>query len=960
VSVGVPILGLLNGMIFGILGVGLVLVHKSSRFINLAQAQIGALPALVLAKLVIDHGWNWWSALGAALTLGAALGLLIERFLVRSVSARSRSPLPLLLLSIGVSQLLLAVTYLPALTPKDPGAVLYPEPFNASVNVGNVVLTGSSLLTLGLVPALVAALAVFLRYSALGRQIRAAANNPDAARLCGVSVKRVAAITWAIAGALAAASAVLAAPSQPGFNVGLLGPYLLMMALGAATVGAFTSIAGTLVGGLVLGQVTQLVAARTSSGTNAVLAAFVVILVVVLIRGRRIAEVFAFTGAAVPERPRLRVPAALRHRFAVRNVQYLVAVGALLVALLLPLVGPLQSESNRFQLTLVVIYALLGVSLTMLIGWGGQVSLGHFAVVGLTALATTKLASHGWSLPALLVVAALIGSVALVVIGLPSLRVPGFTLAGVTLGFAVVAHDWLFQQSWFGSSDGLSSEFAHPALPRGLGEIGDQYSVYLLAVGVVAIAIASGAALRRSLPGRTVVAVRDNERASAAFGIAPASAKLSILAVSGGFAGCAGVLWAAAWRDVTVAQFDPSVSLAVLAIPVVGGLGSLGGSAVAAVLIYVPAFFIGPHVADLFGDFGRDLGFQLFLGGAALVATVRNMPNGIAGKAQAGWQWFLDRWAAKAEGSSAAREYPSAGVSAPAVLAEPTGGVLSRYIERSRRVGETDTALVIEGVVKRFGHMIAVDNPQLVVRRGEIVGLIGPNGAGKTTLMNIVSGVLRADAGSIRLFGSEAADLPPHVPPALGVARSFQDAALFPGLTVRETIQLALGRRCRVGFVSALACTPWARAADRAAALEADLLIDRFGLRSWADSLTSELSTGTRRICDLAAQVAGRPQLLLLDEPTAGVAQRDAEAFGPVIRSVRDELQCAVLIIEHDMPLLMSVCDRVYAMETGRVIAEGTPGEIRANHLVIASYLGSDDIAIARSGPQQGETVHAV
>ncbi len=127
-------------------------------------------------------------------------------------------------------------------------------------------------------------------------------------------------------------------------------------------------------------------------------------------------------------------------------------------------------------------------------------------------------------------------------------------------------------------------------------------------------------------------------------------------------------------------------------------------------------------------------------------------------------------------------------------------------------------------------------------------------------------------------------------------------------------------------------------------------MIERFGLTPWADALLSELSTGTRRICDLAAQVVAEPKLLLLDEPTAGVAQREAEAFGPMIRGIRDDLGCAILIVEHDMPLLMGVCDRVYAMEAGRVIAEGTPTEIRDDPAVIASYLGTDEVAIGRSG----------
>ena len=144
---------------------------------------------------------------------------------------------------------------------------------------------------------------------------------------------------------------------------------------------------------------------------------------------------------------------------------------------------------------------------------------------------------------------------------------------------------------------------------------------------------------------------------------------------------------------------------------------------------------------------------------------------------------------------------------------------------------------------------------------------------------------------------------------------------------------------------------PWARQAEAASRADADEVIGRLGLEAWADTPLGDLSTGTRRICDLAAQSAARPAVLLLDEPTAGVAQREAEAFGPVLRRLRDELDCSILIIEHDMGLLMGLCDRIYAMDSGVVIAEGTPAEVRADPLVVASYLGTSDSAIDRAGP---------
>jgi ABC-type branched-subunit amino acid transport system ATPase component len=173
---------------------------------------------------------------------------------------------------------------------------------------------------------------------------------------------------------------------------------------------------------------------------------------------------------------------------------------------------------------------------------------------------------------------------------------------------------------------------------------------------------------------------------------------------------------------------------------------------------------------------------------------------------------------------------------------------------------------------------------------------------------------------------------------------------------VTEAVKVAMASRYRTSLIAAALSAPWTRLAEQRSDRAAREVIERFGLTPFADTLTGELSTGTRRICELAAQVAAKPQVLLLDEPTAGVAQREAEAFGPLLRRIRGELDCAILIVEHDMPLLMGLCDRVYAMEAGAVIAEGTPEEIRSNARVIASYLGTDEAAVERSGARTAPT----
>jgi ABC-type branched-subunit amino acid transport system ATPase component len=257
---------------------------------------------------------------------------------------------------------------------------------------------------------------------------------------------------------------------------------------------------------------------------------------------------------------------------------------------------------------------------------------------------------------------------------------------------------------------------------------------------------------------------------------------------------------------------------------------------------------------------------------------------------------------------------------------------------------------MVDHVAIRFGGIDALKDAAIKVGPGEIVGLIGPNGAGKTTLMNIISGVLRPDRGSVRLFGHEVARRPPDIRAHFGLARSFQDASLFAGLTVTETVQVATSRRVKTHLLPAMVGAPWVRSAERSSRRRALEIVEAFGLGQWADALTSELSTGMRRICDLAAQVATEPRLLLLDEPTAGVAQREAEAFAPLVRRIRDDLECAILVIEHDMPMLMGLCDRVYALDQGSVIAEGAPAQIREDPAVIASYLGTSSTAISRSG----------
>jgi branched-chain amino acid transport system ATP-binding protein len=264
-----------------------------------------------------------------------------------------------------------------------------------------------------------------------------------------------------------------------------------------------------------------------------------------------------------------------------------------------------------------------------------------------------------------------------------------------------------------------------------------------------------------------------------------------------------------------------------------------------------------------------------------------------------------------------------------------------------------DPELILETrqVAKRFGGITAVNRVDLQLHRGEIVGLIGQNGAGKTTLFDCISGFLPIDGGRILLHGDDIAELRPHRRAQRGLGRSFQEARLFPTLTTAETIAIARERHLLArGFVAAAFQQPVARSSEADIAAKVELLVDLMGLGAFAGKLTGELSTGTRRIVELACLLAADPDVIILDEPSGGVAQRETEALGPLLKRVQGYTGTSILVIEHDMPLLRGICDRMYALELGAVIAEGTPTEVLEHPRVIESYLGTELAAINRSG----------
>ena len=259
--------------------------------------------------------------------------------------------------------------------------------------------------------------------------------------------------------------------------------------------------------------------------------------------------------------------------------------------------------------------------------------------------------------------------------------------------------------------------------------------------------------------------------------------------------------------------------------------------------------------------------------------------------------------------------------------------------------------LEIRDIVVDFGGVRAVDQVSLTVEPGTIAGLVGPNGSGKTTLLDTVSGQVTPTEGAIVLDGRDLVDYLPEERARMGMVRSFQDCRLYPELSVEDTLLLCEDARHRVDVLSTTLQLPWARQSEHDKHVAVDRVIGSFGLERFRNHLTGHLSTGTRRVVDLASIVLSGPRILLLDEPTAGIAQREAEAFIPLLRRLHEVTGATILIVEHDVPLVFELCSTVVVMQTGSVVAAGDPETVRRDPAALAAYLGASDAALQVTGP---------
>jgi ABC-type branched-subunit amino acid transport system ATPase component/ABC-type branched-subunit amino acid transport system permease subunit len=931
--------GVVGGLITGLVAMGIVLVYRSSRVINFAVGNMGVPATALFAVMVAVSGWPYWLSLAIALLLGTLLGALIEVTVIRRLFKAPR--VIVLVATIGVAQLCEAITL--TLPEYRTGSLQtqFPLPFTGTWHPGlDIEVTASQILVLIIVPLIALGLWWLLGHTAFGDAVRAAATNSDLARMTGINPKMVSTGVWAIAGFLATMSVYLTATDQASADLVHIGPDTLLRGMAAALIGGMVSFPRAMLGGILIGVLDRVLFFNYTTETGLVqFVLFLGVLVLVAVVSRRDS---ASSGESFQFAPRIAaVPERLKNIWWVKRMPQFLSLLALLAAVILPL---LVDKSERHQTwTMVLAFALCAVSVVVLTGWGGQLSLGQMAFAGLGALTAAALirglsANIGWhsfriingsiggiSFPGALLLGASFASLVAVLVGIGALRVRGLLLAVSTLAFAIAAQVYLFNRPFF------TAGFSTIEIPR--ADIGPlelthrnraYYYFVLIVLGIVLLVVGH---LKRTGIGRMIVGVRENELAAAAMTVSPARAKLTAFALGGFIAGLGGVLLGAVNLTFGPAErfFLVDDSIRLISIAVIGGLGSLSGAVIGALwVVGLPSFWPQNEIVPLFTS---SIGLLLIL---------LYIPGGFV---QIGY-YVRDsalRWVDKRMGPV---EQTKTITAPPESLrrAEPLGAAA---------VNADGSVLATEHLTVHFGGLVAVDDVQFRADPAEVIGLIGNNGAGKSTLLNAIGGFVPS-RGTVMLLGHDVSNKSAHQRARVGLGRTFQAARLYPELTVRDTVELALEARRRTSFWGALLWLPSIKP-EGWKHREAGELIDFLGLGRYADRYIAELSTGTRRIVELATMLAVAPRVICLDEPTAGVAQREAEAFGPLILRVQRELGATLVVVEHDLPLILSISDRVYCLEAGRVIAHGPPGEIRENPRVVASYLGTDERAIQRS-----------
>ncbi|MET9394969.1 ATP-binding cassette domain-containing protein [Streptomyces sp. NPDC006624] len=943
--------GLSVGSAAALTGIGLIVTYRATGVLNFAHGAIAMVCAYALRQCVVVWGWPLW--LGAAVTLlvlAPGLGVVLERFVFRPLSVLGLGPAQTLVASIGVFVLLVgAAALLWGQGARDDAPELVPdEPWGQ----------------LAVVLVLAAGVAAVVRRTRFGRELRAVVDDRQLAVLGGIDADRVAAAGWAFGSFTAGLTGVLLAPYVRLDPYGL--PLLVMEVVAVAVAARMRSLTVAVVVALGIGVAqSQLTRLHPSGWGEPLLQAAATNLFVVALL------VAALVLPGVGERDAL--PRTATARVATPPGAWIVAG----VLLLLPLGLAGRDLHTAVQ---VPALAVILLSLVVVTGRGGQISLGQAAYAGLGALFTALLAAGRFpGLPRLPELAALAVAVALVaplglLTGWPAIGRRGLALALATFAVGVGVSRFVFDQPY--ATAGLT-------LGRPAGFDGDR-AFYVLELLLLAAALLATHALRRGRTGRALAAMRDHERGAQAAGVRVPSLKLLAFVAGAALAALGGGLLGMGLRAFDAAAYDPVRGLLwFAAVVVLGADSALGALVAAALLVGLDAGARGGVAAALIGVLAILVG--RFPGGPyeALRSAARRLrppggpaltPAGIrarallrppeppeprpapvpvgatgvaggAGRMGAGQAGAAGRERA-GQAEAAGREragqaggrYGGGGRTGAGHGTRPEGGGPAGPGRGGRRFGSDRAAghgtapreapagprrtgtrppppisspvLTARHLRARYGGFTALDGVDLDLSPGRITAVVGPNGAGKSTLFHCLAGTLRPVRGAVRLDGRDITSLPAHARTRLGVARTFQQLAVFPSLTVAENV--------RVGAEQGRVADP--------GAVERTLRL--LGLDGPVRALPAAgLPTGTLRRVELARVLAGGPRVLLLDEPAAGLDTAEVAALARVLEALAAD-GTALLVVEHDLDLVAGLADVAHVMAAGRIVASGPPGRV--------------------------------
>jgi sulfate-transporting ATPase len=885
------LLGLGIGAIYSLLAQGVVLIYRGAGIVSFCHGAVAMVGAFTYYELRVQLGQATWVAVVGAVLLSALLGAVIQLLIMRPLERASslvRLVATLAILIVLQSAALLrysATNYqIPQLLP------------HSLVRIGSVSIPQDRLWLTSIAIALTAALWAVGRFTLLGLATTAVQENQRAVALLGWSPNVIAVANWSVGCALAGLAGVLIVPIT-GLQVTTL-TLTVVGALAAALAGGFRSFWLTLIAGMAIGVANSVISNYVQTPGWADAAPVLVIMLILIVRGR-----------ALPLRDYVleRLPRVGTGRIRVGWA----AAGIIVLGLCVWQVFP---DNYVVAIATLATGALFLLSIVVLTGYAGQLSLGQYVFGGTAALVAGRLIdAAGWPQWAAILAGLAAVVPASLLFAVPALRTRGVNLAVLTLGLGDAAYQVVFSGTKY--TGGTSGTTVGP-----LHLFGIDFDPFLdpkaytgLTLGCFVVCALMVANIRRGRVGRRLLAVRSNERAAASLGISVVGAKLYAFVVSAVLAGLAGLLLAFSNYSVVYTIFDPLSSVNVVSLAVIGGVGYLLGPVAGGVLVTgAVATVVGQ---DLFGQ-----GFANWLaliGGVLLILTLIAQPDGVVPEVGRQLKLVLRLVGRRREA---------------AVPAGPSTAAADAAIHAHR---VRPAALSVSDLSVRFGAVQAVDGVSLEVRPGQVVGLIGPNGAGKTTLIDAVCGMVPSSSGRVRIGDHDVTDLPPYRRVRAGLGRSFQSLELFEDLTIRENLRAAYEPRDRLAYLENLL-----RAGRDPAPPAAAAAVEIFRLGADLDRLPNELPAGRRRLVAIARAVAAEPSVLLLDEPAAGLDEGESTELAQLIRRLADDWAIAVLLVEHDVDLIMSTCDKLIVLDFGHPIAEGTPAEVRSSQAVIDAYLG--------------------